>query len=217
MKQIKYIVVGQGLAGTILAQTLLQEGNSVLIIDDLSLSKASRIAAGLYNPVVFKRLVKSWMADELIPAMDEFYKASEKLLNIKCYYKKQIVKIFSDENEKEFWLKKSEEVGNYLSKTIDVEFLKDIIDNSFGVSEVVNAGNLDTTTFLAAFRNYFKKNECLLEEKFDYNQLIITENVVTYKNIVAEKVIFCEGYKTIDNPYFSWLPAVRRGASGRAP
>ena len=87
MKTANYIIVGQGLAGTILAQTLLQEGKSIIVIDELGFSNASRIAAGLYNPVVFKRLVKSWLADNLLPFMDEFYQEAEKLLGVKCYFK----------------------------------------------------------------------------------------------------------------------------------
>ena len=45
-----------------------------------------------------------------------------------------------------------------------------------------------------------------MEETFDYNRVSFSENKVVYKDIEADKIIFCEGYKTIDNPYFSWLP-----------
>lgn len=207
MKQVNCIIVGQGLAGTILAQTLLKENKSVLIIDDTSLSQASRIAAGLYNPVVFKRLVKSWLADDLIPFMDSFYTDAEQLLNTHFYFKKRMVKPFAEEQERILWEKKvSEDVGKYLSKTIHDDFLNDIIYNPLGVSEILSGGNLNTALFLEAFRNYFKQNNFLLEEIFDYGELIISENNVVYKNVSADKIIFCEGYKTIDNPYFSWLP-----------
>lgn len=205
--QKNYIIVGQGLAGTILAQTLLKQGRSVLVIDEPTLSKASKIAAGLYNPVVFKRLVKSWMADELIPYMDEFYSDSEQLLKVNFYFKKQIVRLFAEEQEKTLWLKKTNEpVGKYLSKNIENDLLTDIIHNPLGSAEVLDAGNLDAPLFLEIFRNYFKENNTLLEEKFDYDQLKISENAVTYKTITADKIIFCEGFKTTENPYFSWLP-----------
>ncbi|HRG39643.1 MAG TPA: FAD-binding protein, partial [Bacteroidia bacterium] len=72
-KSYNYIIVGQGIAGTVLAQTLLKEGKTVLLIDEGLEHATSAIAAGLYNPVVFKRLVKSWVADDLIPFMDTFY------------------------------------------------------------------------------------------------------------------------------------------------
>jgi glycine/D-amino acid oxidase-like deaminating enzyme len=202
-----YIIVGQGLAGTILAQTLLKLGKSVIVIDEPSLSKASKIAAGLYNPVVFKRLVKSWMADELVPCMDYFYRDAEQLLGIQFYFKKQIVRLFAEEQEKILWLKKTDEsVGKYLSKNIENYFLNDIIHNPLGAANVIDAGNLDTRLFLEKFRNYFKTNNLLLEEIFDYTQLQISENYVSYKNYTADKIIFCEGYKTTENPYFKWLP-----------
>jgi glycine oxidase len=207
MKKVDYIIVGQGLAGSILARTLLLKGQSIVVVDDKDLSKASRVAAGLYNPVVFKRLVKSWMADELIPVMEQFYFDSEKLLNARFYYRKQIVKLFAEENEKDFWLKKTtQEVGKYLSKEIHNDLLNDIVFNPLGASEVILAGNLDTQKFLSSFRDYFKMNGCLLEEKFEYAKLDLMEDQVRYGDYLAKKVIFCEGYKAVENPFFNWLP-----------
>ncbi len=91
--QFDYILVGQGIAGTVLAYSMIKEGLRVLIIDDQSLSACSRVAAGNFNPIVFKRLVKSWMADELIPFADQFYTEAEEFLGQRFYWKKEIVKI----------------------------------------------------------------------------------------------------------------------------
>jgi glycine/D-amino acid oxidase-like deaminating enzyme len=206
-KQYEYIIAGQGIAGTVLALTLIKKSKSVLVIDDPTLSQTSRIAAGLYNPIVFKRLVKSWMADELIPFMDTFYTDCEKLLHETFYYKKEIVKLFSDQTEKEFWLKNTqEEAGNYLSAIIDTDFFTDIISNPFGAAKVIHAGNLDTALFLKTVRGYLKDKDMLLEETLDYNLLKQDEKQITYKNYRASKIIFCEGYKAIENPFFNWLP-----------
>jgi glycine oxidase len=206
-KKYNYIIVGQGIAGTVLAYTLLTEGKSVLIIDEGLEHASSVVAAGLYNPVVFKRLVKSWMADKLIPYMDAFYANAEQVIGQTFYHKKQIVKLFVDKAEQTFWLKKTqEEVGIYLSPNIDNDFLSDLIENPYGAAEVKSAGNLDTGIFLNAFRDYFIKKNCLLQEKFDYGDLSISESGVSYHNNDADKLIFCEGYQTIHNPYFNWLP-----------
>ena len=206
-RQYDYIIIGQGIAGTVLAHTLLNEGKTVLIIDEGVEHSTSAIAAGLYNPVVFKRLVKSWMVDELIPFMDSFYTDTEQLLGQHFYHKKQIVKLFADTAEKEFWLKKAEEdVGKYLSKTIDAHFLNELIENPVGAAEVKSAGNLNTPVFLKASRDYFLKKNALLQERFDYGELSISEQGVSYRNSDATKLIFCEGYQAIHNPYFDWLP-----------
>lgn len=205
--KVNYIIVGQGLAGTILAHTFLKHNKSVIIIDAPGYSNTSRIAAGLYNPLVFKRLVKSWLADDLIPYMDTFYAEAEQMLHQKFYFKKEIVKLFAEQQEKVLWVKKStEEIGKYLSKTINDDFLLDVIHNPLGSSEVINSGNLNTLLFLDTFRQYFTTNNQLLEEKFDYNQLSMSDDSVSYKNFTADKLIFCEGYKALENPYFNWLP-----------
>ncbi len=206
-KKYTYIIVGQGIAGTVLSQTLLTEGKSVLLIDEGMEQSTSAIAAGLYNPVVFKRLVKSWMADALIPCMDVFYVTAEQLLKERFYHKKQIVKLFADVAEKEFWIKKSqEEVGSYLSVPTTTGFLNELVETPFGSAEVAQAGSLDMRRFLEAFRNYFLQQDCLLEEKFDFKNLSFSEDGVNYKSIRADKIIFCEGYKALNNPYFKWLP-----------
>ncbi len=206
-KIVNYIIVGQGIAGTVLAQTLLTEGESFLVIDEGAEHSASAIAPGLYNPVVYKRLVKSWMVDDLIPFMDTFYRTAEKTVQEEFYHKKQLIKLFAEAPEREFWLKKSgEEVGKYISKPVDASFLDEFTQTPFGSAEVKEAGNVDLSFFLKVFRAYFKKQGCLLEEKFDFSAVSFVEQKVRYKNIQADKIIFCEGYKALTNPYFKWLP-----------
>jgi len=206
-KEVDYIIVGQGIAGSVLAHTLLKNNCTILIINQPHLSNTSKVAAGLYNPVVFKRLSKSWMIDELLPFMDNFYSQMEILLESKFYYKNEIIKIFSEENEKLFWLKKSnEDVGKYLSNKIYENTIPEIIEAPIGIAETLNAGYLDINLFLNLSEKYFQKQEILLTEKFNHNDLTISDNAIKYKNIIAKKIIFCEGYKATQNPYFNWLP-----------
>ena len=80
MTNVDFIVVGQGLAGSVLALKLIENGYSIKVIDKPELSSCSKVAAGIWNPVVFKRITKSWMIDELMPEMLNFYRQSEKIL-----------------------------------------------------------------------------------------------------------------------------------------
>ena len=55
MKQhFDFIIVGQGLAGTLLAHDLEEKGNRLLLIDSNESASASRVAAGL--PTCIQRL-----------------------------------------------------------------------------------------------------------------------------------------------------------------
>jgi len=51
MKRINTIIVGQGLAGSLLAWSLIQRGQSILIVDNDHHHAASIAAAGIINPV----------------------------------------------------------------------------------------------------------------------------------------------------------------------
>ena len=56
-RQVDFIIVGQGIAGTLLAHDLLEKGHSVYIIDKPMIASASKVAAGLINPVGMKRCI----------------------------------------------------------------------------------------------------------------------------------------------------------------
>jgi len=53
---VDFLIVGQGLAGSLMAWELMQRGKTVLIVDN-GLENASRVAAGLINPVTGMRFV----------------------------------------------------------------------------------------------------------------------------------------------------------------
>ena len=90
MKKTEYLIVGQGLAGTMLAFEMLKHGIDFRIVESKSKSKASLVAAGMINPLVYKRLTKSWLADELLPEMETKYRELEGILGESFYYRKKI-------------------------------------------------------------------------------------------------------------------------------
>jgi glycine oxidase len=209
-QSVDYIIVGQGIAGTVLAQTLLSKGQQVMVIDDGYRSSSSVIAAGLYNPIVFKRLTKSWMADELLEVADRFYPEMEQLLGEQFYHRKEILRFFANVEDQNNWSVKSDVPGfeTYLSddefEAIDTQKVK----MPFAYGAVKNAGYLNMSKLMNSFRNHMADKGFLVEETFDYAALTHDENGVYYKDIKAAGVIFCEGYKAVENPWFSKLPFV---------
>ena len=53
---------------------------------------------------------------------------------------------------------------------------------------------------------YLQTHDNFIKDTLDYNNLIINENVVSYKNITANHIVFCEGFGLKANPYFNNLP-----------
>jgi glycine oxidase len=208
MKEVDYIIVGQGLAGSVLAHSLMQKSQKVLVVDEEAASSSSRVAAGLCNPVVFKRLTKSWMIDEVLPLAKEFYKNQEILLGDEFYFDVPLYKLFVDQKEQEFWRQKSNEphLFDWIDDKIEQPFDEALMSYPFGASKTLQSGFLKTASWLVAFREYLKRKEAYFNVKFDYDQLKLNETGVSWNGYSAKKVIFCEGYQSIYNPYFDWLP-----------
>ena len=202
-KKADFIIIGQGLAGTLLAHELIERGKSVIVFDKPELSQASKIAAGIWNPVVFKRLTKSWMIDRLLPKMTDRYEKIASRLGVDSFVSaKQYFKIITSENEKIFWQSKaSSEMSTYLCAEIKNVKLK----KNYEVGEVVNAGNLDIKRFLDQSRNFFQKKNILLEDALDYSQILFKENEIEINSSTADKIIFCEGHKITQNPFFNFV------------
>lgn len=201
-----YIIVGQGLAGTTLAWSLYKENIPFVIIDNHHQHCASKVAAGLYNPVVFKRMVKSWMVDDLLPVADKFYTYCEEILETKFWHKLPIKKIFVNEEEKNLWRKKSAE--NVYLGAIEEDIIINEIDSKEGLGKVNNAGWLDVPLLLEKSKEFFLEKKILLQQQFNYEDILILENQVGYKEITAKGIVFCEGYQMLYNPYFLKLPLI---------
>ena len=61
------LIVGQGIAGTVLSYKLSQRNISHKVLDNNHQSAATHAAAGLINPITGRNYVKSWMIDDLLP------------------------------------------------------------------------------------------------------------------------------------------------------
>lgn len=202
-----FIIVGQGLAGSVLAVKLIRCGYKVLVIDKPELSKCSKVAAGIWNPVVFKRITKSWLVDDLFPEMLNFYTSLEKELNQSFIQHRNIIKLFSEQQEADLWIKKAaSEMKSYIESTQHTnEPIKGITISQAGFSKVIKAGNLNLGLFLKCVREYLEEHDSFSNEQFSFSSLKVDDKI-SYKNFEANKLIFAEGYLIKNNPFFNCIP-----------
>lgn len=207
MTEIDYIIVGQGLAGTVLGITLEQNGCSVFSVDKKKENSASRVAAGIYNPIVFKRLTLSWMAKQLIPFAESFYQNAEIYLGEKFLHRMSILKGIDSGEELQTWNKRQNDPG-----LIDFvhPFSNQLFQNSIDCKEIFPAGFLDVKKFIDCYRSRLIQDRRIDREEFKYEELLIENDFIFYKTLKAKKIIFCEGVNATQNPWFSeiqFLPA----------
>ncbi len=190
----KYLIVGQGLAGTLLAFSLLEKGEEVLIADDYKHASASQVAAGMWNPVTFKRLAASWLAKEMLEEMNLTFRKLEEKLQTKFFHVLPVARIFNSIQDANFWDEKSDhpEVGRYLSARTN-KSVQENFNAPFGNSEVNECGWLNVPLFREAALNYFIQHENFIEEAVNENDVEYNGNKVLWKGRTFDKIILCNG------------------------
>src|SRR4051812_28375497 len=72
-EEFDYLVIGQGICGTFLSYYLVKAGKKVAVIDDNRRCSASKVASGVINPVTGRRIVRTWMIEQLLPFAQKEY------------------------------------------------------------------------------------------------------------------------------------------------
>jgi len=128
-----------------------------------------------------------------------------KKLGVDFLHLKSLVRLFDSNTTKEQWEDK------FLNADMHVYIKEFVAENSFSSlndqysSAIIDsAGFLDVISFLDTSRDYFSKNHFLLDERFDFS--LFNEVEISYRDFIADNIIFCEGYRLKENPFFNYLP-----------
>ena len=207
MTKLDFLIVGQGLAGSLLANELLNRGQKVKIWDFPTKKGSSHVAAGLYNPITGRKMVKTWLADELFGSIQDFYSDLEKKLSAKFHHPLPIYRPFHDVAELNDWEGKvsDDRYKGFVSEVKSTAWIKHNVLNPVGGLILSRSGYVDLPTMLAAFKKHFIEKSSYIREAFDYAELRETKEGVTYKSMVAQKIVFCEGPHAVKNPFCSAL------------
>lgn len=207
-REVDYIIVGQGLAGSILAWFLFKKNKSFVIIDELKGETSSTKASGLINPITGRRFVKSWMSEELMAFAKETYLEIEQKLNTSLIHETKIHRILQTVEQQNDWASKLEDTRfkDYLSQKELVHYDKSIIKNDLACIEIAPVFKIDTPNLISSLSDFFTEKDFIIREKFEHDTLEVSESEINYKEIKAQKIIFCEGFNLVYNPFFKNVP-----------
>jgi glycine/D-amino acid oxidase-like deaminating enzyme len=201
-----YIIVGSGLAGIAFSEIALQNNKTILVVNNQS-QNSSRIAGGLYNPVILKRFSEVWQASEQLELLYNFYANLEKKLQIKLDYKLPLLRKFYSIEEQNNWFTASDKPN--LSKFLSTNLITkkwDAIPSPFNFGEVLYSGYVDTNLLVDSYKQFLINQNAYLEDTFDYIGLVIEKDFISYQNIKAKHIVFAEGFGMLLNPFFNKLP-----------
>lgn len=203
-----YIIIGQGIAGSVLALSLHKRGRKVVVLSKEQLSSSSAVAAGVYNPFNFRRSIPTWQARIACPMAATFYREAEQLLGAKFHETKKIIRVFGDAAEQQRWNEflTGDDVVFASTERADTQLEKNI-RGPYGYGVLNGGGVINTGSFLFAVKEFFRARNEYRDEEFIPELLEIrNEDVVYDERIAAKQVIFCEGHLAANNRFFPDLP-----------
>lgn len=202
----RYLIIGQGLAGTALAWQLHWRGISFQIVDRGEEVTSSKIAAGLVTPITGMRLNLNWRYDSLYPEALAFYRRIETVLGHSFYHEVPIVRLLRDEKAVALWEKRrlQPEILPYLNGVGEVD--PSIFANPHGGFQQQHSGWLDAAAFLAQSRAYFEKIGSYQRGEITPEDLMIHGSTVTWEGETFCKAVFSTGWEAALHPWFDWVP-----------
>lgn len=198
---MKILLIGQGIAGTILAWTLQKRGLQVYIAEGNLPGSSSLVAAGIINPVTGKRFVQSWRFDDFFPVAKSAYLDIEQELNIKIWSEQPVVRLLATPEEANDWSARCAlpDYAAHLSESADAGDWAGLVKPGFRFGIIRRAARVDFAAIIAAFRRRAIAEGIFFDKIFDRE--VAGKTVDAY-----DAVVFCEGYRGQENPFFPNLP-----------
>jgi len=207
-----YIIVGAGLSGIAVSEELLKLGKTIQVFENNSQS-SSKVAGGVFNPIILKRFTLAWQANEQMQLALPFYKGLENKLKTELVHKLPVYRKFNSVEEQNNWFTAMDKP--FISLFLDPDLVPSVnpnIPSDYSFGRVKKTGAINTKLLLEKYREYLVNLDSFESSDFEYDQLELQENGCTYKGIQARRVIFCDGFGLTKNPYFNYLPL--RGNKG---
>ncbi|MBX3254374.1 MAG: FAD-binding oxidoreductase [Chitinophagaceae bacterium] len=208
MQQTQFLVVGLGIAGTLISYELWKAGKDFIVIDDSSeSSKASLVAGAVINPVNIHKWEPVALAEAIIPTALETYRSLEVLLNIALMDEMSILSFQSHEAHPLFLQKKNE--GNRWLAEANAHDILSAEKNfkqfdALGIIKPV--WKIQALKLIEQWKQFLQEKQLFLKDRFQVKDCSVSAGTVVYKELSAEKIIFCEGAAASQNSFFRSLP-----------
>ncbi|HUR53701.1 MAG TPA: FAD-dependent oxidoreductase [Gemmataceae bacterium] len=201
------VIVGQGLAGTVLAWTL--RPRRVLLIDREDAVTSSKIAAGLITPITGKRLAVADRWGELWPVAVAFYRRVEAETGARFFHEGPAVRLFADAGERELFEQRNSTGWRHWSSPLpqsehwgrgEQPSPEPNLFAPHGGFEMP-AARLDVPQFLAVSRDFFRPDYLAADIDPAHDIELLPDRVrLPRLGVETECLVFCQGYSP--NPHF---------------
>ncbi len=205
-KSYDYLIIGQGIGGTMLSYQAIKRNKSFKLIDNSFQHSASIISSGVINPVTGRRIVKTWMIEELMGKAKTDYEDISSLLGKDIIKYAEITRLIKDVEEENIWTARVQnDVVSYLTEIKEAKLYEDYFKNFRSVGKISPAIVIDIEKLLTEWKRYLNVRGNLIESLVEKNELVLNGEGVQYKDMQFKKLIFADGQQGLSKEFFKFL------------
>ena len=206
LRDYDFIIVGQGLAGSLLAWQLIQQQQSVLVLDNQHHASASAIAAGIINPITGHRINITENFASFHQTATLFYSELEHYFKQTFFNPITQHRLLKTQGQFEYWQKRTEqsEYADYLGQFYQQH--KEFKIHGFGFAEIKTSAYVSVNRLLNTIKQWLMEQHAYQAQKLEYQQISISDNNVSFGDLSAKQLVFCEGHQALHNPWLQHLP-----------
>lgn len=203
-----YLIIGQGLAGSALAWRLIQAGQRVRVIDDGHRSAASRVAAGLVNPLAGMRFNRRPELADWLHSAQAWYEELAPLCGRTIFHRRPMLRLFRSREQWRFHQRRLADPAakGLLGAAFAAQDCPEQVVAPFGGFVQQHTGYVDIALLLARLRDWLRARDSLATAAIAPESLEPSATGVRTGQWCARHAVFCDGARLIDNPWFNTLP-----------
>lgn len=202
------IIIGGGLAGMHLALMMDRAGLDVAVIDRPDPSCASRIAAGIINPITGRRFALSWLYDHLSPVFKEVYRYWEEQWHDRFFFSRNIYrsvphnKLVNDLDAK--LSDPAYKIHCRSMTSVEIQSASGMVD-FVEPGYVMHGYQLDTVRFLENAKAHFKSKNRFVEAPFQPIAEVLGKRSFSYEGFESDRLILANGAAVARETPFQWV------------
>lgn len=208
------LIIGQGIAGTSLAWELSRHGVDFMVVDRPLGETASRVAAGLVNPLTGRAFRPGWRQEECLKKAFDFYPETEEKLNGSWWQKVPIFRELEQDDQEEIW--KTRQMDEASAAYAGPFFPWP--ENWLGKGKAAytrGSAVLHVEGFVNAARSQWLQDGHFTEASISPDDVMPTEdgeNGITWNGVTYSHVVWCTGWEAGTHP--AMLPLKGRPSKG---
>lgn len=198
------LIIGGGIAGTTLSFQLHRAGWTIHLVDEPKEFTASKVASGLYNPLVLKRRRVVWKAPEMLDTLPSFYRQMEAECEGDFFDDKPVWEVLHDPGAENDWVALSDLpkfeplIGAVLSNPNP-----SVVAHKIG--EVAGSGRVDVPKMILDWSKHLRSLSSFSEGLVVPEELTYSDGSWEWNGEQFKRIIWTKGFDD-HHPHFPNLP-----------